>query len=152
VTVEYFAYGSNMSEAVMSEKAPRHRYLGPARLDGYQLAFTRRSVKTGTGVADVVRAPGSSVWGVLYEVHRSDFEKLDRMEGHGWAYGRREVTVRLGSDGSAHNADTYMVLEKEPMAVHPAPEYLDLLIHAARERGLPEAYISSLISPEPRSS
>jgi gamma-glutamylcyclotransferase len=138
----YFAYGSNMAPTVMARLCPGHRCLGVARLDGYRLAFTRRSVRTGSGVADIVAAPGSTVWGVVYEIDEEDLAALDRKEGHGWAYVREHVTVRLES-GTEQQAVAYAVRSKEP-DVPPSPEYLGGLIAAARERRLPVTYVRNL--------
>jgi gamma-glutamylcyclotransferase len=143
MTTRYFAYGSNMAPAVMARLCPGHRYLGVARLDGYRLAFTRRSVRTGTGVADIVKAPGSTVWGVLYEIGQDDLEALDRKEGHGWAYVREQFSVRLET-GAEQHAVAYTVRSKEPAAVPSSQAYISALVAAARERGLPASYIRRL--------
>ena len=92
----YFAYGSNMAESVMAAHCPGHRYIGPADLPEHRLAFTRRSVRTLTGVADIVRADGQSVWGALYELDESDLLAIDRKEGNGSNYERMQVRVRPG--------------------------------------------------------
>jgi gamma-glutamylcyclotransferase len=139
----YFAYGSNMAPSVMARLCPGHRVLGVARLDGYRIAFTRRSVRTGTGVADIVENRGSTVWGVLYEVGEGDFTSLDRKEGHGWAYVKEPFTVRLES-GAGQQAIAYRVRTREPVPVPPSRAYLGGLVNAARERGLPTSYITSL--------
>ena len=83
--VSYFAYASNMASEVIARLSPRHRYLGVACLADYRLAFTRRSVKGGTGVADIVWAPGEQVWGVLYEIAEDELAAIDREEGYDWA-------------------------------------------------------------------
>jgi gamma-glutamylcyclotransferase len=140
MAMEYFAYGSNMDEEVMQARCPAHRFVGVARLDGHRLAFTRRSVRTGTG--------SRTVWGVLYEVDPEGLRALDRKEGHGWAYERQRRGVHLLADGSKHDAITYTVLHKEPQEVPPSRSYLEGLIAAARRRGLPEPYISTLTSTE----
>jgi len=147
----YFAYGSNMDERVMRARCPSCRYLGAARLDEHRLAFTRRSIQSGTGVADVVPDPRSVVWGVLYELNDSDLDALDRKEGHGWAYARERKHVTLATDGTGHDAITYTVLEKESTEVGPSHEYLDRLVSAARHRALPSAYLAKLeaLHPEP---
>ncbi len=144
---KYFAYGSNMSAQVMQAASPGHRALGRARLPGHRLAFTRRSVRTGSGVADVVGDPQNTVWGVLYELADGDLETLDRKEGAGWAYERQEIRV-YGEDGSPHDAVAYVVIEKSSEQIPPSGEYAQQLIAAARERGLPEDYValSSLCS------
>jgi gamma-glutamylcyclotransferase len=144
MTVKYFAYGSNMSPTVMSANCRRHRFLGVARLADHRLMFNRRSVRTGTGVADVVPAKGISVWGALYEVDEDDLSAIDRKEGYDWAYTRAPLAVQLYDQGSEHVALTYTVRRKEPTEVCPSPEYLDGLIDAARELGLPEGYLRFL--------
>jgi cation transport regulator ChaC len=144
VAVKYFAYGSNMAEAVMTERSSRHRFLGVARLPEHRLMFNRRSVRTGSGVADVVPAAGESVWGVLYELDDPGLAALDSKEGYDWAYVREPLDVELVSDGSRQPAVTYTVKEKEPAEVEPSTEYLEGIISAATERGLPAAYIDGL--------
>jgi gamma-glutamylcyclotransferase len=137
----YFAYGSNI-DAV--EVGGRHaQLLGVARLDDHRLAFTRRSVRTGTGVADVVPAPGESVWGALYELDGEQAAALDAKEGLGWAYVRATMRVRT-LDGEHVDAFLYTVLEKEPEEVPPSEEYLGGLVRGARRRNLPDHYVRAL--------
>jgi hypothetical protein len=138
--VAYFAYGANMAEAVMTEHCPGHSMLGVAELPGHRFAFSRRSIRTGTGVADVVADPASSVWGVLYEV--GDLATLDAKEGAGWAYDRCEVQVRIGD--RTLTAVTYKVRSPEPVEVPPSDAYIDGIVQAARTRGLPSTYVKRI--------
>jgi gamma-glutamylcyclotransferase (GGCT)/AIG2-like uncharacterized protein YtfP len=141
--VKYFAYGSNMAGPVMDVACPEHRFLGPARLPGYRFAFMRRSVRTGTGVADIVPDPESSVWGALYELERDRLGALDRKETLGAAYAHLDVVV-LTTDGTSHSAMAYSVITKEPVEVRPSLAYVQGLIQGASERSLPEDYLASL--------
>lgn len=141
---DYFAYASNMTPAVIRRLCPQHRYLGVARLADHRLSFSRRSVKTQTGVADIVQAPGETVWGVLYEIDDNGLAAIDRKEGHDWAYIRVSLPVRLEAGGPERTAVIYTVRFKEPAQVPPSREYLDLVIAAARERGLPGPYIERI--------
>jgi hypothetical protein len=59
----YFAYGSNLRSVQMVRLCPGHAFFGPARLDGYRLAFTLPDEEWEGGVADVVRSPRDAVWG-----------------------------------------------------------------------------------------
>jgi gamma-glutamylcyclotransferase (GGCT)/AIG2-like uncharacterized protein YtfP len=136
----YFAYGANMAESVMAEHCPGHVFVGVAELPGHRFAFSRRSVRTGTGVADVVTDLARSVWGVLYEV--DDLAALDAKEGAGWAYDRCPVTVRV--DGEPRDAIAYKVQRPEPDEVAPSDEYVAGILTAARARGLPGDYIEQL--------
>jgi gamma-glutamylcyclotransferase len=133
-----------MAPDVMAKLCPRHRYLGIARLADYHMAFTRRSRKTGSGVADIVQAPGQTVWGVLYEIDDEELAAIDRKEGYDWAYTRVTHPVRLGADGSTRMAVAYTVRSKEPTEVPPSRQYLGRVIAAARKRGLPDSYVVQL--------
>lgn len=144
MTSLYFAYGSNMDEQHMRAHCPTSRYVDSARLDGYRLAFTRRSLVSDTGVADVVAAPQDAVWGVVYELDDAELEALDRKEGNGWAYAREEKSVALAADCSVRSAIVYTVLAKEPSEVPPSREYRERLIAAAERHGLPGAYVATL--------
>jgi gamma-glutamylcyclotransferase len=141
--MKYFAYGSNMAGPVMDRACPEHRFLGPARLPGYRFAFMRRSVRTGTGVADILPDPEHSVWGALYELEQDRLDALDRKETLGSAYEHLAVVV-LSSDGTSHDAMAYSVIAKESVEVRPSLTYAHGLIQGARERSLPEDYLASL--------
>ena len=99
----YFAYGRNMGTHAMELACPGHRFLGAAELREHRLAFTRRSLRTGTGVADILAAPGESVWGALYELDDAHLAAIDEKEGNGWAYERR--AVRVFADGASGAED-----------------------------------------------
>lgn len=139
----YFAYASNMASATMTRLCPGHRFAGVAELPDHRLAFSRRSIRTGTGVADIVRADGQSVWGVLYELDAAMLAVLDEKEGNGWAYRRDLVSLR-GTRAEELVALVYSVIAKEPGEVRPSPEYLRVVLDAARERLLPEHYVAAL--------
>jgi len=141
--IAYFAYGRNMPAVTMRSSCPGHRFLGRAELQDHRLAFRRRSVRTGTGVADIVSAPGQSVWGALYEIDDADLAALDQKEGNGQAYERR--TIRVLTEGEPRDALAYAVIVPDAPHVKPSPEYLGALIEGARERGLPAAYIDLVL-------
>lgn len=141
--MKYFAYGSNMAGPVMAAACAEHRFLAPARLPGYRLAFMRRSVRTGTGVADILPDPEGGVWGALYELERERMGSLDAKETLGSAYEHLDVVV-LTDDGTSHGAMAYSVIAKEPVEVRPSLAYLQGLLQGARERSLPVDYLAWL--------
>jgi hypothetical protein len=140
----YFAYGRNMSASAIDAACPGNRFLGVAELRDHRLAFTRRSARTGTGVADILAAPGQSVWGTLYRLAGGEVElaALDEKEGRDWAYERRDVQALLGDE--AHDAVAYAVVTPDAPHVPPSAEYLGVLIEGARERHLPIDYVNRL--------
>jgi gamma-glutamylcyclotransferase (GGCT)/AIG2-like uncharacterized protein YtfP len=152
VSILYFAYGSNMDAATMQRHCPGHRVLGVAELREHRLAFTRRSKRTGTGVADILAAPGESVWGVLYELDAIQLATIDEKEGNGWAYQRKALTVVLHEGAAEHEAHAYAVIAPDGAHVAPSGEYLGLIRRAARSRGLPQDYVEALEALEPASS
>jgi gamma-glutamylcyclotransferase (GGCT)/AIG2-like uncharacterized protein YtfP len=144
VSVTYFAYGTNMAADVMASHCPTHRVIGVAELRGHGLAFRRRSIRTGTGVADVMPTPGRSVWGVLYELEDSELPALDAKEGAGWAYDRVAVTVWPDGGGEPVEAVAYRVAQPEPTPITPSDDYVSTLLTAAADRGLPPSYVDEL--------
>jgi cation transport regulator ChaC len=117
--------------------------IGRARLAGYRLAFTRRSVKWRAGVADIVRSDGDAVWGVVFAVPEGEMGALRAREGAGvGAY--REIDVCVVADAGELAARAYEVVRKEPDHVPPAAEYVQLMLAGAREHALPREYVARL--------
>ena len=145
--IRYFAYGSNMDPDQMGERCPSARLVGPARLVDFRLAFTRESKVTypGSGVADVIAAPGSVVWGAVYSLDEADLEALDRLEGAGSAYAREQVDV-VDEKGDTVPAVAYVVLRKSDRELRPTAEYMSRVIGGARACGLGRDYLELLES------
>jgi gamma-glutamylcyclotransferase len=139
-----FAYGSNLAAAEIGAWCPEARFAGVARLPEHRLVLNRRSIRWGGGAADIVRSRGEEVWGALYEIPDGALDALDAKEGQGWAYRRVEVDVERA--GRRLPATAYEVVEKEPEEVPATPEYAELLVRAARERGLPDHYVRRLLA------
>jgi gamma-glutamylcyclotransferase (GGCT)/AIG2-like uncharacterized protein YtfP len=144
-----FAYGSNMNWDQMRERCPSSRFSGIAVLRDHKLAFTRKSVNRGCGVADVVSDDGAQVWGVVYEIADHDVGKLDASEGFRPgrdknSYFRRECLVFL--DGEDQRPLTLSAYFGDPQPNPPLPNavYRNLIIAGARHWHLPEEYIREL--------
>lgn len=149
----YFAYGSNMDWVQMLARCPSARFIGIATLRDRQLVFTRLSQGRGCGVADVVRAPGHKVWGVVYDISEGDVAALDGHEGYRVSrernvYWRRECLVFVSDDNShALTASTYFATA-QPDPPLPSLAYVGQLIAGARHWHLPDVYIEQLESIE----
>src|SRR5215469_14866104 len=124
--VTYFAYGSNMSERVISEVTPSAKMVGVARLSDWRLAFTRKSTRWKAGVADIVQSPGFWVYGVLYDIKENELEQMDRKEGAPKAYRRIDVTARASS--GPVQAMTYTVSEPQFFEISPDAGYMGQII------------------------
>ena len=145
----YFAYGSNMNWDQMRERCPSSRFVGIVVLREHKLAFTRRSVTRGCGVADVVAEDGAEVWGVVYEIEDLDVGRLDTSEGFEPgrkknSYYRRECCVFLdGEDQRPLTVSTYFA-DPQPNPPLPNTAYKNLILTGARHWHLPEEYVREL--------
>ena len=146
----YFAYGSNLDWTQMQQRCPSARFVCVARLADHKLAFTRHSDRRGCGVADVVEAAGSDVWGVVYHLDEQDFGPLDGYEGYvpgasGNAYDRIELQVlQDGNTGRPLRAWIYVVCDKSDREHPTSAEYKRLVTEGARYWKLPPSYIAQL--------
>src|SRR3954454_12856104 len=127
-----------MASSQLAAWGTEHRALGAAELLDHRIAFRRRSIRWQGGAADIVLAPGESVWGVLWELPLG-LGELDAKEAAGNAYRRRSAEVLL--DGGPRQAAVYEVISKEPEELSPPREYIDAMLTGAREHGLPKDWL-----------
>jgi len=131
----HFAYGSNMSVALMRRRCPHARLEGRACLPGY------RFVIMGSGFASVVRAPGSCVHGLLWRVTPRDVAALNAYENlDGGLY--RAVTMGVVSHRRRRAALVYVGCDR--LHGRPRPGYLDIVTRAAQEARFPPRYLQCL--------
>ena len=139
----YFAYGSNMASSQMADRCPGALCLGVARLPDYRLAFDAWSNRRGGLVADVLPAPGSEVWGVLWEVTDEHTEALDRYEGVARGQYRRATVRAEPTDGGEVEVFAYVICD--PGEDGPTTDaYRDILLEGAREHGLPPEWVKAI--------
>jgi hypothetical protein len=131
----HFAYGSNMSRMLMLRRCPTAVPLGAARLDGWRFIVTR------DGYASIVPAPGEVVQGVLWRLTPRDLAAVNAYESlDSGLYRRRVLPVTHGRQ----RLSALVYIGQERRAGRPRPGYQDLVVQAARDWHLPEAYIRVL--------
>ena len=132
-----------MDPEQMASRCPGSVALGPGRLAGWRLTFTRDSPSWGGGVGHVELAPGDEVWGVLWDATDADVASLDRYEGvAAGAYVRDTVSVVRSSDGVSVDALIYIAVPRGHKA--PSKKYVAALVRGAEAFGLPESYVERL--------
>jgi gamma-glutamylcyclotransferase (GGCT)/AIG2-like uncharacterized protein YtfP len=136
----YFAYGSNMSRTQMKTRVPNAIFIGIGTIDGYTLTFNRKGSYRPGGVASIVAAKGERVYGVVWEISSDELRRLD-IEEDPAAYARHPMAVALETD-IAYMCHVYVAYPQGDVA--PDPHYLELIISAAREVGLPADYVEKL--------
>lgn len=129
----YFAYGSNMNLDQMALRCPQAEVVGPARLEGYRLAFRGNGY---SGVATVLPQPGSCVEGVLWKISARDEMHLDYYEGYPRLYGKEMLSV-TGRDGQCSEVMVYTMNSpyRDTPAI-PSRGYLDGILTGYRQNGL----------------
>jgi gamma-glutamylcyclotransferase (GGCT)/AIG2-like uncharacterized protein YtfP len=132
----YFAYGSNMDAAAMARRCPRSRLLGRGRLARW------RFVLMPSGYASVTPDPRAVVHGALWEVPVCDTPALDRYEEVGRGlYAKRMIPVLREPFGAA---PALVYIGAAPHQGASGPGYMAGIVAAAREIGLPPAYVGYL--------
>ena len=131
----HFAYGSNMSRAVMRKRAPLAKPVGMATLAHYRFLITA------DGYASVAPRRGDKVYGALWRLTPRDLVTLAAWENiAGGLYRPKMLAVRHG--GRQIKALIYLA--------RPCPSgrakigYMELVIAAALEWRLPQLYIDAL--------
>lgn len=139
--VHYFAFGANMSSAVLRRRRIEVLSREPARLRGYRLVFDLAGFPwVEPAFASVVRHPAHDVYGVLYRLTADQADRVDSYEGR--AYSVIEVEVE-GERSGAMRSRTYQT-KRPASGLRPSRRYLHLLCEGARENQLPPAYVREL--------
>jgi cation transport regulator ChaC len=131
----HFAYGSNMHRPVMRKHAPAAVALGFARLDGH------RFIITADGYASVAPHPRACVHGLLWRLTARDRVTLDRWENTAAGLYRAQMLAVIAK-GKKRPALVYVARGRQRGV--PRPGYMEIVLRAARECGLPADYIASL--------
>jgi gamma-glutamylcyclotransferase (GGCT)/AIG2-like uncharacterized protein YtfP len=131
----YFAYGSNMDRAAMAARCPSSRAVGVGRLARHRLVIARE------GYASIVRDPRRTVWGLLWDLALGDMPALDRYEG---VASRLYVKVVQPVLTPAGPRRALVYVARSAASGLPRAGYGETVLAAAREAGLPAAYLREI--------
>ena len=133
----YFAYGSNLVQSRMRERAPSARVVGTAHLPDRRLALNKLG-RDGSPKANLEPAPSGHVWGVVWSLPEEGWAELDRAEA-----GYERIAVAVDRGGASLAAETYrsgrLTASRELRA-----DYKRWIVEGAREHGLPADWIRLL--------
>jgi len=131
----HFAYGSNMSRALMSVRCPGAEALGTATLLGWRFVINPE------GFGSIALRGGARVHGVLWRLSAGDVAAINAYESvDSGLYLRRRLMVRWGERGAA----ALVYIARRSGQGRPRPGYIGLVTEAASDWDLPEHYIRSL--------
>src|SRR4051794_30895571 len=125
----YFAYGSNMSRALMGGRCPGASLLGVATLAGW------RFVITPDGVGSIGRSPGKLAYGILWRLTARDIAALNAYESlDSGLYVRRTMAVEYETQRKA----ALVYVSTRLGTGRARPGYINLVVDVARDWGFPE--------------
>src|SRR5246127_772155 len=131
----HFAYGSNMSRALMTARCRGAEAIGTATLSGWRFLIKPE------GFGSIAPQPGGRVHGVLWRLSARDLAAVNAYESvDSGLYLRRRPAVRCGDA----QAMALVYIARRQGEGTPRPGYISLVVEAAREWQLPEIYIRSL--------
>ncbi|MFT5506818.1 MAG: gamma-glutamylcyclotransferase [Gammaproteobacteria bacterium] len=141
MTINYFAYGSNLASNRLLQRIPGARVRSFAFLEKHQLSF-RMNSNDESGKCDIVITGHSDqvVPGVVYKITPDEKLILDEYESLGVAYFDKTIQVKM-PDNSVIEAITYYGIitnAKNP----PYHWYKEHVLRGAIEHGLPNDHIN----------
>lgn len=135
----YFAFGSNMNPVQIRSRCHAPETIGIAKLPFHKVSFFGHSRVWDGALETVEPAIDQDVWGVIYRLTRSDWDRLDawqdvRLDGTG-AYFHFPTTV-VDAAGKEYSVILY---KKDMLGIPelPSTEYLQSIIEGAVTSGLP---------------
>lgn len=142
----YIGYGSNLWLDQMSQRCPTSKYLGVARLNGFQWLINGRGyanvveVTNNTTSSNDTQMHGSPdysnvVYGLVYSLAALDEEKLDGNEGVPEAYTKEFLPCDFWSAGKPSAPDEK---HKWVDATEPPTYQTDMLVYIDRKRTKPD--------------
>ncbi|XP_019696848.1 gamma-glutamylcyclotransferase isoform X2 [Harpegnathos saltator] len=153
-TFLYFAYGSNLlaKRIRLNNSTAVMRDIG--YIKNFRLDFQRYSKRWHGASATIVETNDSIVWGVIWELDKSNLSTLDQQEGvQNNIYHALSVDVETPNGTilncrvyqQCHNPTEYIKPVDLPMDRKPSPLYL-MMIKGAQENNLPDDYLKFLKS------
>jgi hypothetical protein len=131
----HFAYGTNMSRALMGARCPQARPIGTAMVCGWRFIINR------DGLASLGVQPGARVHGVLWRLSARDVAAINAYEGV--ASGLYELRMLPVLHNGRHATALVYVARRQGRGI-PRPGHLQTVVEAARDWRLPHSYIQSI--------
>ena len=108
-------------------------------LIGYKLVFNKKSTSNpNISYANLADQPDDITWGVLYEIDKEDFVRLERDYEDGY----KQQPVKVNVCGRAVDAVTF--ISDITCNAPPGKSYIQRILTGAEEKGLPADYIEKI--------
>lgn len=138
--IYYFAFGANLSAAVLAERRIRVFEAVDYRLDGASLRFSQPGFYRGHGYASADPGADDAVYGRMYLILERDAERMDYYEGVPFLRAHDKVYGEFRGRPFYFYRTTRVV-----DGLRPTREYLDYIVDACREMPqVPGEYLERL--------
>lgn len=139
----YFAYGSNLNLERVKSRDLKFTDFFPVYLPDYQLVFNKISrTYPGTRAANIEKADGKFVEGLVYKTDSGSLAKMDVFEGYPEHYIREQIIVFKKENNVPLQATGYIAHPCKISPGKPSKEYLEHLLQG--RPFLSEAYFAFL--------
>ena len=138
----YFAYGSNMEEKPMRSRCRGAVLVGKARLDGYRFSINSK------GYATIVPDRKSAVYGLIWDITKSDELRLDGYEAVDTDLYRKlnkrifRIDIKNRKLGAGIRALLY--ISAETKVGRARRRYIEKIVSASKTHKFPKAYINDI--------
>ncbi|MGI9236881.1 MAG: gamma-glutamylcyclotransferase family protein [Woeseiaceae bacterium] len=142
--MHYLAYGSNLHPIRLIDRVPGARLAGTTALIGYRLTFHKRSVD-GSAKCNLDDTDDSTdiAYAAVYSLPEDEVHLLDKAEGLGNGYFKRELRVELRGLSlkpfSYFASDTHLSPDLQPYHW-----YKGLVLAGACKHQFPEHYVKKI--------
>lgn len=151
--IKVFCYGSNMSSKRLKLRCPNAQYVCVAILSGYKFTFNKKSnLRVGSGKGNIISTQHKNdlVYGIVFEVPKSEENALDEAEG--WkeddSGGYNKETIYVNCNDELIEVFVYIATKQEFIedGEKPFDWYKNHCVKGAEEFKLPDSYIEYLKS------
>jgi len=139
--VHYFAFGANMSSAVLRRRGIVVLSREAGRLRGHRLVFDLAGIPwVEPAFASIVPDSAHDVYGVLYRLAPDQLKRINSYEGAGYSF----IEVEVEGERSGIQRSSACQTRRPTSGLKPSRRYLRILSEGARENDLPASYICEL--------
>lgn len=139
--LNYFAYGSNLHPLRLQARIGACKVQSVAQLEGARLCFHKVGLDD-SGKCDIVQSaqPGSTVWGVVYQITAEQKILLDHCESLGRGYQILHTEVRSADDQRLPVFTYQAMAEYIDPQLQPFDWYHEFVFHGVCYHGFPVEY------------
>lgn len=129
----------------MAAAAPGAEFQFIAHLPEWGLDFPIANPDWGGSLPAIQPEPGSTVWGAVYEIDKSDLAKLDQIESK--EQRSSQVVEAMDRTGKRHDVLVHLIAggpTSNGNGSTPSSRYLSLMVAGSRHWNLPVGWIAGL--------